>query len=109
MASVMDHEDRLIRLLRKAGYIETLGYPTNYLDIEWSSFEGYLNYLKKISKNIVKNIKLEMNRNKKSGVTYSVLSHPLEYEDRMWELINNNYVQHNEKSFPFTKEYLKKS
>ncbi len=77
--NVMEDEGKLIQLLKKRGYIRTLGYPLNYLDIEWSSFEGYKNYVKSISKNMQKNIAKE---------------------------INNNYYKHNQSLFPFTSKFF---
>ena len=52
--NVMDDEAELIQLLNKRVYIRTLGLPLNYLDIEWSSFEGYKKHGRRISKNMRK-------------------------------------------------------
>ena len=104
--NVMDDEVELIQLLKKRGYIRTLGYPLNYLDIEWSSFEGYKNYVKRISKNMQKNIVKEVNKNRREGVIIEELTNIDRYEERLYELVNHNYYKHNQSLFPFTSKFF---
>jgi predicted N-acyltransferase len=105
--NVMDDEDEVIRLLRQNGYGRVFGHPLNYLDIEWSSFEGYRDYLKNVSFNAWKIIKREMNKNKKEGVMIETLEDLDGYENRLYELINNNYCKHNGMPMPFKRGFLK--
>ena len=53
----MNHETGLLRLLRQKGYHTTSTAPLNYMDIEWNTFGGYLQYMKSISKKASKNIR----------------------------------------------------
>ena len=66
--NVMNHESDLINLLDHRGYNKTDLLPLNYLDIEWSTFSGYLNYLKCISKKASKMVRNEINRNRNEKV-----------------------------------------
>ena len=106
--NIMDNESELIQLLNKRGYNKTLRDPLNYLDIEWSSFSEYVNYLKGISNSAKRNVKTQINRNRKEGVVIERLEKPANYEDRLYELINNNYYKHSRTQFPFKREFFKK-
>ena len=106
---VMDDEVELIQLLNKRGYIRTLGHPINYLDIEWSSFEGYKKYVKRNNRKksyVRKVINYEINKNRKEGVTIKKLATLDGHEDRLYELVNNNYYKHNQRLFPFTSKFF---
>jgi predicted N-acyltransferase len=105
---VMDSETELIQLLNKNGYTTTSGYLLAYLDIEWSSFEGYKNHVRRISKNMKGHIVKQINKNRKEGVIIKRLEGLDGYEDRLYELLNNNYYKHNTKLFPFKREFLRK-
>ncbi len=104
--NVMEDEGELIQLLKKRGYIRTLGFPLNYLDIEWSSFEGYKKYVRSISKNMQQNIVKEVNKNRREGVIIEALTNIDGYEDRLYELVNNNYYKYNQSLLPFTSKFF---
>ncbi len=106
--NIMDNESELIQLLNKRGYNKTSSSPLNYLDIEWSSFSEYVNHLKGISRHIKKNVKTQINKNRKEGVVIERLEKPANYEDRLYELINNNYYKHSLTKFPFKREFFRK-
>lgn len=106
--NVLDEETELIQLLDKRGYKKMLSLPLNYLDIEWSSFEGYKKYVGRISKNMKQNIKKEINRNRREGVIIKTLEELDGYEGRLYELMNNNYFKYNRIPFPFRREFFKR-
>ncbi len=109
--NVMDDEVELIQLLKKRGYIRTLGFPLNYLDIEWSSFEGYKKYVKRNNrkKNYVsKVINYEINKNIKEGVVIRKLATLDGHEDRLLELVNYNSYKYSSTPFSFKKEFFKR-
>ncbi|MFQ5963201.1 MAG: peptidogalycan biosysnthesis protein [Candidatus Scalinduaceae bacterium] len=108
LINVIEDEIELIELLNKRGYNKTLGFPLNYLDVEWSSFEGYKKHVGRISKNTKKSIKKEINKNRKEGVIIKQLENLGGYEDRLYELVNNNYYKHNQILFPFNREFFKR-
>ncbi len=82
--NVMDNETDFILLLNRKGYNKTLFIPLNYLDIEWSSFEGYKNYVRRISKNMQKNIVKEVNKNRREGVIIKELTNIDRYEECLY-------------------------
>ena len=106
--NVMDHEGELIRLFRQNRYGRVFDLPLNYLDIGWSSFQGYRNYVKGVSFNTWKKINNQMNINEMAGVVIERLEDVDGCEDRLYELINNNYYKHNRMKSPFKKEFFGK-
>ncbi|MGR3319887.1 MAG: peptidogalycan biosysnthesis protein [Candidatus Anammoxibacter sp.] len=109
--NVMDDEVELIQLLKERRYNGTLGYPLNYLDIEWSSFDGYKDYVKRNNRKkgyVKKVINYEINKNRKEGVVIKKLATPDEYEDRLLELVNYNSYKYSSTPFSFKKEFFKR-
>lgn len=105
---VMEHEQDLIQLLRTAGYFETMGYPVNYVDIEWPDFEGYKKAADRLSRGMRRNITREINRNRREGVRIRPLENLEGSEDRLHELLDMNHRKHNGIPFPFRRDFLKK-
>ena len=105
--NVMDHEVSLLRNLSGRGYNKAVTFPLNYLDVEWSSFNGYLTGMKQISEGRAKMIRREMNKNRNEGVAIEPLEKMDGCQDRIYELVNRNYLSHNGRPFPFRKEYFK--
>lgn len=106
--NVLDEETKLIQLLDKRGYHKMVGLPLNYLDIEWSSFEGYMKHVGSINKNTKKNIRNEINKNRREGVIIKSLEELDGYEDRLYELVNINHYKHNLTPCPFKREFFRK-
>lgn len=105
--NVMDHEIILIRGLSARGYSKAFTFPLTYLDVDWSSFNDYLSSLKRISPSSAKMIRNEINKNRKEGVVIEQLEKADGCQDRLYELVNRNYLRHNGKPFPFRMEYFK--
>jgi predicted N-acyltransferase len=106
-SNVMDHEISLIRSLSERGYSKAETFPLCYLDVEWSSFDEYLASLKQMSKASAKMVRNEINKNRKEGVVIQLLEKVDGFQDRLYELVNMNYLRHNRRPFPFRKEYFK--
>jgi predicted N-acyltransferase len=103
-----DHDRGLMRLLKKKGFSHTRVNPMSYLDIEWSSFDEYMDCMKRISKKKQKKMVYEINRNKKAGVRIEIEKEPEQYQERLFELINNNHIKHNRTPFYLKKEFIQK-
>jgi predicted N-acyltransferase len=105
---VMDTEHQLMVLLGANGYHQTLTFPTNYLDIHWKDFTGYVNAVRKESLNNKKNIKKEINRLKRAGVVIEEMKRLGGDEPRLFELLELNCRKHNQHPLPFKNGFLKK-
>jgi predicted N-acyltransferase len=104
--NVMNHESHLINLLNHRGYNRTELLPLNYLDIEWPNFSGYLQYLKDIRKKTAKMVRNEINRNRQEKVRIVDLENIEIHNDRLYELINLNYLKYSNSPFIFNKSFL---
>ncbi len=98
----------LKNILSDHGYYHTLGYPINILDIEWSTFDDYIRDTKSLSKNVRKNIRLQINRNLKAGVVISDIDHPEKYGNRLHQLVSINNETHNKLPFIFNPKFFEK-
>jgi len=105
---VMQPEEELWNLLFRRGYQMTWDYPLNYLDIEWSDFKGYKDFIRRRSRNMVRNITKEINRNRREGVVMETLPDVGEKANRLWELMNINYQKYNPGAFPFKRTYFQR-
>lgn len=106
--NVLDEEAELIQLLGKRGYHKMVGLPLNYLDIEWSSFEGYMKRVGSISKNMKQNVRKEINKYMREVSIIKKLENLDGYEDRLYELININHYKHNRSRCPFKREFFRR-
>lgn len=105
---VMDDERDLMQLLDRRGYNKSVHIPLTYLDIEWDSFGEYRTSLKKVSRNTVKSIRREMNKNKNEGVSIEMLENPEAHHDCLYALLNNAYYKHNRKPFMYDRSFFGK-
>jgi predicted N-acyltransferase len=105
---VTDDEDQLARNLRNRGYNHANIPPIYYLDIEWPSFDGYLNNLKRVNKKRRSTAIHEINRNRKENVRIDILNDADKFNDRLYELINSNYYKHNNLPIYFKRNYISK-
>ena len=101
-----DDDRRIMDLLKEKGFSHAYVNPYSYLDIEWSSFDEYVKSLKQASKNIKKSIIREIRKNKKTGVRIEIEKEPGQYQDRLFELINNNHIKYNYTPFYLKKEFI---
>jgi predicted N-acyltransferase len=106
--NITDDEVQLIKSLKQRGYYQSLDLPSNFIDIKWSSFEGYLQYLSGKYSNIKRTIKHELNRNRKSGVVIVQFENLNGYEERLLELVKMNHFKYNSTMFPFKQNYIQR-
>ena len=66
--NIKDNETQLMKSLKERGYYKSLDLPSNFIDVEWSSFKEYENQVAKKYFNMKKSIRRELNKNLKSGV-----------------------------------------
>lgn len=104
---VTDDENQLARKLKARAYNHTKIPPVYSLDIEWPSFDGYLNDLKRASTKRRSTVIHEINRNRKENVRIDILTDADKYNDRLYELINGNYYKHNNLPIYFKRNYLR--
>ncbi len=65
----ISHDDpTMTRALLEQGYLRTLTRPSAALRIEWDSWEGYLRFAARRSKNAAANIRYEVNRARREGL-----------------------------------------
>ncbi len=104
--NVMEHESELVEMLSGRGYNKSVHIPLNIMDVKWSSFGGYLRYLGGMSKRARKNVRNEMNRNRRGGVVIKELQVPGQYEERLSELLNTHSYRLNGRPFGFSKDFF---
>ncbi|MBW2173574.1 MAG: GNAT family N-acetyltransferase [Deltaproteobacteria bacterium] len=105
--NVMEHESELIGMLNSRGYNKSVHIPLNFMEVRWSSFDGYLKYLRGVSKKAKKTVRNEINRNRKEGTAIKKLEEPEQYEERLHELLNMNYYKHNRRPFSFSRDFFR--
>jgi len=103
-----DNEQNLMDILKQKGFSHTPVAPYLYIDIEWTSFEEYLNSLRGISKKIKQSFTKEIRINEREGVKIESVKEPGKYADRLYDLINNHYLKHSGVPFKFKKEFIAK-
>jgi predicted N-acyltransferase len=104
--NVADDEINLMKSLKQRGYYKSMDLPTCFIDIKWSSFNGYMEDLSKKYSNMNKSIRHELNRNRKSGVVIKQLENINNYQERLLELLKINHFKYNLTIFPFKHNYF---
>lgn len=101
-------ENQLLKQLARSRFLRVPDLPQSVLDIEWRDFNGYLKFLRKQrGKNIRNNVKKEMNRVQRRGVEIRIIDDPALEADRLHELLNLNYIRHNDVPFMFNRFFFK--
>ena len=104
--NVMDHESELIEMLNSRGYNKSVHIPLNFMDVRWSSFDGYLRYVGGMSRKAKKNVRNEINRNRKEGTVIKELHALGEHEERLYQLLNIHSYKHNARPFGFSRDFF---
>jgi predicted N-acyltransferase len=99
-------DDETLELLAGRNCRQTRDFPLCYLDIEWDDFDGYLSYIGSFSAKMRRNIKEEMNRFRRSGVTIEPIDHTAVNESRLQELADEHYQRLNHRPFPYSTGFL---
>jgi predicted N-acyltransferase len=105
-SNVMHQEKILMEVLRERGYFRTFGLPMNYLDIEWGTFEEYIQYVHRMNPSTRGGINHEMNRNRNAGVMVRECDDIMRHHDRLLELLEMNFVKYGSEAMPFKRNYL---
>ena len=106
--NIKDNETQLMKSLKERGYYKSLDLPSNFIDVEWSSFKEYENQVAKKYFNMKKSIRRELNKNLKSGVIIEQLENINNHQERLFELLKMNHFKYNSSPFPFKPDYFKK-
>jgi len=105
--NITDDEVHLIKALKQRGFYSSLDIPSNFIDIKWTSFEGYMEYLSKKYSNITKSIRRELNKNRKSGVVIEPFENIGNHQERLIDLLKINHFKYNSTVFPFKQNYFR--
>ena len=104
---VCEDEALLVKLLSQRGFHRTLDLPLAYLDISWDHFDGYKNYIRGKKLKWKRNIVQDMNKSRRSGVKIDTVGEDFcKQENQMMELLNRNYVKHNQVELPYHNNIL---
>jgi len=98
--NVMAEERELVHLLEERGFLKTINFPLNYLDIQWKNSDEYLNFLAK------RKLTREVNKNRREGVKITQLETVGSCESRLYELLNDNYLKYNGKPLLVRNEFI---
>ena len=105
---VMDHEKELLSALedKDRGYNKTLCLPINYIPVEWSSFEGYLDSIKGLGRSMKTKVRREIKTNGNEGVVIEPMENVDECADRLHEILDNHYLRLNGVHFPYSSRFI---
>ena len=104
--NVINNEIQLMKSLIERGYYKTIDLPSNFIDVKWSSFEGYKKYLSKKYPYMNKSIRHQLNRNKKAAVVIQQLQNIDNHQERLLELLKMNHFKYNSTTFPLKPNYF---
>ena len=103
-------EDGVLQeVLERKDYSSTISSPICYLEVEWSSFEGYLQYVRRtVGGETRRQIRQEIRRNIRAGVEVRVLraDEIQAHEKRIYDLFYLNYHRHNGMPYPYREDLL---
>ena len=105
--NVMSDEKHLMKSLAERGYYKTSDIPSNFIDVKWSSFEGYKKKLSLKYPYMNKSIRHQINKNKKAGVKIEQLQDVDKLQERLIELLKMNHFKYNSSTFPLKSNYFK--
>jgi predicted N-acyltransferase len=105
--NVINNESQLMKSLMERGYYKTIDLPSNFIDVKWSSFEGYKKYLIRKYPYMNKSIRHQLNRNRKAGVVIQQLQNIDNHQDRLLELLKMNHFKYNSTLFPLKPNYFR--
>lgn len=98
--NVMAQEPELVRMLQQRSYRRTINFPLNYLDIRWKNRDEYRTFLSR------RRLNREVNKNRREGVTITQLDTISPSEDRLHQLINDNYMKYNGKPLQVRRDFF---
>lgn len=90
------------------GYLRSPELPVCCLDIRWQSFAEYLRWLRKRHPRTEKNIRRELSRARRSGITIQRMDDPVSDSGRLHALADAHYRRLNGRPFPFQPLFFEK-
>ena len=90
-----------LALLRRRGYLFGRDVPLNVLELRWPSFDEYLRHLDTVSRDARKDIRRQVNQNRKRGVVVDRLDDVGPHSARLHELLDRNSRKHNGAPFSY--------
>ena len=99
--NVMRHEQDLMDLLKRRRFAWTVNFPLNVLDIHWKTPHEYRSFLAK------RNRTREINKNRREGVEISLVDAAEPEDDRLHDLLDENYVKYNGKPLPIKRNFIR--
>jgi len=99
--NVMRQERELAEQLESRGFGHTVNFPLNYLDVCWNTPDDYHAFLSK------RKLKREINKNRREGVEITSLDSIGADDERLHELLNENYEKYNGKPLPVKTDFIR--
>jgi predicted N-acyltransferase len=96
----------LRKMLRHRGYNEALALPTFYMEVQWRTFEEYVAAVKRVSKNMARNVTKEINRNRRAGVRIEKMDDVKTHRARLHELADEHWFRYNQRRFPYNPAFF---
>jgi predicted N-acyltransferase len=106
LIDVPEGDLELDTVLRRHSYCRSRHVPTTHLDLRWPTFAEYTKHLDGVSRHARKNLRNQVNRNRKSGTTISVLDNVGEDAERLHEVMTLNYRKYWNLPFCFSKDFF---
>jgi len=103
---VFSEEADLISVLQRRRYNHTLHSPMCYLDVTWSNFEGYLGYLRGMSRNMARNTRRDLRKMRRADVVVKRIVDTSPFEEQLYDLAETHWYMHNGASFPFNPDFF---
>ena len=104
--NVLDQQTALVQLLQQRGYLRFSHIPLNYLDVQWSSFDEYLNHLNTITHGAKKDVRRHISKNLKGSTRIEIADRPGLIGARLHELLEGNSLRYNGRPFSFRAEFF---
>lgn len=101
---VLDQEIELVDELQRRRFLHAHHVPISTLDIEWASFDDYLTHLNTVSRDARKDIRRQVNQNRKRGTEIRLLEDPRPHQERLHSILDHNSTRHNRRPFGFKPE-----
>jgi predicted N-acyltransferase len=105
-AGVTAEDDPLSGALRARGYSGSAVDATARMDVVWTDFNGYVEHLRRQSRNAAGSARMERNRNRKNGVSIRRVQLTAANAPEAYALICAHHRRKNGTDLPFGPEYL---
>ena len=104
--NVAESEIHLMKILKTRGYFYSIDLPFTYIDINWTSFQGYEKYISQKHPVTKKAIRRHIKKNRNAGVIIEQLQNIGDSQGRLLELLKMNHIKYNSTMFPLKSNYF---